>query len=49
MVKVGGAMKYPQLIYGMLGIFVYVGVEVTIDNNFGGTPEKTRLSYCCRA
>jgi FHS family L-fucose permease-like MFS transporter len=30
-----GAMKYPQLILGMLGIFVYVGVEVTIDNNFG--------------
>ncbi|HXB09077.1 MAG TPA: hypothetical protein VNW04_18250 [Puia sp.] len=30
-----GAMKYPQLIYGMLGILVYVGVEVTIDNNFG--------------
>ncbi len=30
-----GAMKYPQLIYGMIGIFVYVGVEVTIDNNFG--------------
>ena len=30
-----GAMKYPQLIYGMLGIFLYVGVEVTIDNNFG--------------
>ncbi len=30
-----GAMKYEQLIYGMLGIFVYVGVEVTIDNNFG--------------
>lgn len=30
-----GAMKYPQLIFGMLGIFVYVGVEVTIDNNFG--------------
>jgi len=30
-----GAMRYPQLIYGMLGIFVYVGVEVTIDNNFG--------------
>ena len=28
-------MKYPQLVYGMLGIFVYVGVEVTIDNNFG--------------
>jgi len=30
-----GAMKYPQLILGMLGIFLYVGVEVTIDNNFG--------------
>lgn len=30
-----GAMRYPQLIYGMLGIFLYVGVEVTIDNNFG--------------
>src|SRR5437868_2557904 len=30
-----GAMKYPQLVLGMLGIFVYVGVEVTIDNNFG--------------
>lgn len=30
-----GAMKYEQLIYGMIGIFVYVGVEVTIDNNFG--------------
>jgi MFS transporter, FHS family, L-fucose permease len=30
-----GAMKYEQLIYGMIAIFVYVGVEVTIDNNFG--------------
>ena len=30
-----GAMRHPQLIYGMLGIFIYVGVEVTIDNNFG--------------
>ncbi|PZX66052.1 MFS transporter [Hydrotalea sandarakina] len=30
-----GAMKYPQLVYGMIGIFVYVGTEVTIDNNFG--------------
>ncbi|GAO45341.1 MFS transporter [Flavihumibacter petaseus] len=30
-----GAMQYQQLIYGMIGIFVYVGVEVTIDNNFG--------------
>ncbi|MCC2589621.1 MFS transporter [Chryseobacterium sp. MFBS3-17] len=30
-----GAMKFPQLVYGMIAIFVYVGVEVTIDNNFG--------------
>lgn len=35
-----GAMKYPQLIYGMIGIFVYVGVEVTIDNNFGALLRK---------
>jgi FHS family L-fucose permease-like MFS transporter len=28
-----GAMRYPQLILGMLGIFVYVGVEVTIVSN----------------
>ena len=30
-----GALQYQQLIYGMLAIFIYVGVEVTIDNNFG--------------
>lgn len=30
-----GAMKYPQLILGMLGIFTYVGVEVSIQSNFG--------------
>jgi MFS transporter, FHS family, L-fucose permease len=30
-----GAMKYQQSILGMIGIFLYVGVEVTIDNNFG--------------
>jgi len=28
-----GAMQYPQLVLGMLGIFVYVGVEVTIVSN----------------
>ena len=27
-------MQYPQLVLGMLGIFVYVGVEVTIVSNF---------------
>jgi FHS family L-fucose permease-like MFS transporter len=30
-----GAMKYPQLVLGMLGIFTYVGVEVTIGSNLG--------------
>ncbi|WP_211092851.1 MFS transporter [Chitinophaga polysaccharea] len=30
-----GAMKYPQLILGMLAIFIYVGVEVTIASNLG--------------
>lgn len=30
-----GAMKYPQLVFGMIAIFVYVGVEVTIQSNMG--------------
>jgi FHS family L-fucose permease-like MFS transporter len=30
-----GAMRYPQLVLGMLGIFVYVGVEVAIGSNLG--------------
>ncbi len=30
-----GAMKYPQLVLGMIGIFTYVGVEVTIQSNLG--------------
>ncbi len=30
-----GAMQYPQLILGMLAIFTYVGVEVTIQSNLG--------------
>jgi FHS family L-fucose permease-like MFS transporter len=30
-----GAMHYPQLIYGMIAIFTYVGVEVTIQSNMG--------------
>jgi FHS family L-fucose permease-like MFS transporter len=37
-----GAMQYPQLILGMLAIFIYVGVEVTIQSNMGAllkTPE----------
>lgn len=30
-----GAMKYPQLVLGMLAIFVYVGVEVAVGSNLG--------------
>jgi len=30
-----GAMKYPQLVLGMLALFAYVGVEVTIGSNLG--------------
>ena len=30
-----GAMKYPQLVLGMLAIFTYVGVEVSIQSNLG--------------
>ncbi len=30
-----GALKYPQLTLGMVAIFVYVGVEVTIQSNLG--------------
>lgn len=34
-----GAFKYPQVILGMIAIFVYVGVEVTIQSNL---PELMR-------
>lgn len=30
-----GAMQYPQLVLGMLAIFVYVGVEVSVGSNLG--------------
>jgi len=30
-----GAMRYPQLVLGMLGLFIYVGVEVAIGSNLG--------------
>ncbi|MGI8584742.1 MAG: MFS transporter [Chitinophagaceae bacterium] len=30
-----GAMRYPQLVLGMLGIFTYVGAEVAIGSNLG--------------
>lgn len=49
-----GAMKYPQLILGMLAIFIYVGVEVAIGSNlgellsteaFGSIPTSEAASY----
>lgn len=30
-----GAMRYPQLVLGMIGILAYVGVEVAIGSNLG--------------
>ena len=30
-----GAMQKPQLLLGMIAIFTYVGVEVTIQSNLG--------------
>jgi FHS family L-fucose permease-like MFS transporter len=30
-----GAFQYPQLVWGMVAIFVYVGVEVTVGSNLG--------------
>jgi FHS family L-fucose permease-like MFS transporter len=30
-----GAMQYPQLVMGMIAIFVYVGMEVTVQSNMG--------------
>jgi len=49
-----GAMQYPQLILGMLAIFVYVGVEVAIGSNlsellkqenFGGFQSSEAAPY----
>ena len=36
-------MRYPQLVLGMLGIFVYVGVEVTIVSNLSELLKQPRL------
>ncbi len=49
-----GAMKYPQLVLGMLAIFVYVGVEVSVGSNlaellkqptFGGLSSSEAAPY----
>ena len=37
-----GALKYPQLVYGMLAIFIYVGVEVSIQSNL---PEFMKQTF----
>jgi FHS family L-fucose permease-like MFS transporter len=34
-----GALQYPQLVLGMIAIFIYVGVEVTIQSNMGALLE----------
>jgi FHS family L-fucose permease-like MFS transporter len=33
--KGNGVFQYPQLLWGMLAIFIYVGTEVTIQSNLG--------------
>lgn len=30
-----GALKFPQLVWGMMAIFIYVGVEVSVGSNLG--------------
>ncbi|MCY7410057.1 MAG: MFS transporter, partial [Chitinophagales bacterium] len=35
-----GAMQYPQLVLGMVAIFVYVGVEVSVQSNMGALLQK---------
>ncbi|MEO6868582.1 MAG: MFS transporter [Ginsengibacter sp.] len=49
-----GAMKYPQLVLGMLALFMYVGTEVTIVSNlsdllskpeFGSIPSSQAALY----
>src|SRR3954451_4278354 len=49
-----GSMKYPQLVLGMLAIFMYVGVEVAIGSNlselmkqpgFGGLQSSEAAPY----
>ena len=38
-----GAFKHPQIIWGMIAIFVYVGVEVTIQSNLPALMEKKEI------
>ncbi|TNE54728.1 MAG: MFS transporter [Bacteroidetes bacterium] len=43
--KAWGAMQYPQLSLGMLAIFIYVGVEVTIGSNLGELLRQEEFGY----
>jgi FHS family L-fucose permease-like MFS transporter len=50
--KKAGALQYPHLVFGMLGIFFYVGGEVTIGSNlvaymkeFQGLSEEIAASF----
>ncbi len=36
-----GCHEISSIDIGMIGIFLYVGVEVTIDNNFGALLKNT--------
>jgi FHS family L-fucose permease-like MFS transporter len=38
-----GALKYPQLLLGMLAIFIYVGVEVSIQSNLPALMENANI------
>ncbi len=38
-----GAFKYPQLLLGMLAIFIYVGVEVSIQSNLPALMEDSNI------
>ncbi|NUM51579.1 MAG: MFS transporter [Flavobacteriales bacterium] len=38
-----GALKYPQLLLGMLAIFIYVGVEVSIQSNLPALMENAKI------
>lgn len=38
-----GALKFPQLVWGMVAIFVYVGVEVSVGSNLGELLENPNI------
>jgi FHS family L-fucose permease-like MFS transporter len=38
-----GALQYPQLVLGMVAIFVYVGVEVAVGSNLGALLENKAI------